>query len=580
MTVIVEISATEAPELPEKCELNACDNTYDDIPEHSKKAEAEADADAEEETTAAVAVEHKIQNKQQIKQQTSMLEPMYKLVGINNVSASQEIGTLILLGVMAVLFIMSVTGFFVMWFTEYYNNAMFSKIILKEHSETANDWINPAPKYDTLLKVHIFNYTNINEFVAGKERKIKVQDIGPLVYKEHTRKVNVTFNKNYTVSFRDNRSYQFLADKSTINETDMFYFPNVPLWSAAIKLENMGPAKRMGAIALINTFKEPTFKMLSAQDLLWGYRDHIISLDFAGGLTHFGLLRTRNGTSVDSLQINTGEDDIQKFSTIRQFNGAPLLDFWSDEHCNRIDGSDATMFPPHLLAQRAELQVFLQVLCRKVPLRFEKEVTILNNIDVFRYRTPMDVFDDPEKNPENQCYCHNTARCLPSGVINATKCYNGAPIYPSFPHFFSGDPIIYKDFEGIKPNATLHQTYADIHPRFAFPISGASRIQINIAVQKGTLLRGRVNRLKDGTILPLIWIEITSGDFTDDIIEKLYVSTFGLDAIQTALKYGTLLTCIASFSLIVAGYYYLLKKNEELYLKEQANKLTELEPFA
>lgn len=197
----------------------------------------------------------------------------------------------------------------------------------------------------------------------------------------------------------------------------------------------------------------------------------------------------RNGTSVDSLQINTGEDDINKFSIITQFNGKPALDFWTDDECNRIDGSDPSMFPPHAVETREQLNVFLQVLCRKIPLVFEKEVTIYDNIDALRYRTPLNVFANPDENPNNTCYCQNTKSCLPSGVINATKCYDDAPIYPSFPHFFSGDPSIYKDFEGIEPKQELHQTYADVHPRFGFPISGASRIQINLAVSKGELIR-------------------------------------------------------------------------------------------
>lgn len=50
--------------------------------------------------------------------------------------------------------------------------------------------------------MHIFNYTNIDKYFAGVDNKIKVVDIGPLTYKEHTTKVNVSFNKNYTVTFR------------------------------------------------------------------------------------------------------------------------------------------------------------------------------------------------------------------------------------------------------------------------------------------------------------------------------------------------------------------------------------------
>ncbi|XP_067629018.1 lysosome membrane protein 2 isoform X2 [Eurosta solidaginis] len=496
---------------------------------------------------------------------------VFELAGIKEKDGAKEFGTLILLGVMLLLFIISVTGFFIMWFTEYYNNSMLSQIVLKNDSEISKNWMNPNPKYDTLLKVHIFNYTNIDKYLAGMDDKIKVEDIGPLTYKEHTTKVNVSFNQNYTVTFRDHRSYVFIPEKSSHRELDKFIVPNVPLISASTKMESMNMLKKIVASSLINALHEDGFKSLTAQEFLWGYRDRIVSMDIGTGLTHFGLLMNRNGTSVDSLQINTGEDDIRKFSIITQFNGQPSLNFWAEEECNRIDGSDATMFPPHILENREDLQVFLQVLCRKIPLTFEKEVKILNNIDALRYRTKLNVFSNPNENPTNACYCRDTQLCLPSGVINATKCYNGAPIFPSFPHFFSGDPEIYKDIDGIKPVQGLHQTYADVHPRFAFPISGASRIQINIALHKGSILRNKMDRINEGTILPLIWIEITSGDFTDEIIDTLYISTFGLNAIQNALKYGTLFACIISFSLIIGGFYKITQKRRQRSVSTQSN---------
>lgn len=75
-------------------------------------------------------------------------------------------------------------------------------LILAENSDTANSWLNPDPKYDTLLKAHIFHYPNIDDYLAGRADKIKVVDVGPLTYQEHTVKDEVSFNKNFTVSFR------------------------------------------------------------------------------------------------------------------------------------------------------------------------------------------------------------------------------------------------------------------------------------------------------------------------------------------------------------------------------------------
>lgn len=82
--------------------------------------------------------------------------------------------------------------------------------------------------------------------------------------------------------------------------------------------------------------------------------------------------------------------------------------------------------------------------------------------------------------------------------------------------------------------------------------------------------------VRDGTIFPLIWIEITANDFNDDVLHKLYLSTFGLDAIQLALKYGTLLVSVTTFSLIVGGVYYLNNKREEQQL-EHSKSSAELE---
>ncbi|EDX08652.1 scavenger receptor class B member 1 [Drosophila simulans] len=499
----------------------------------------------------------------------SVLHMIMEALGLRNQAqnrepTSKDIGTLIMLGVMFLLFVISVTGFFVMWFTEYYNNTILENLILAENSDTANSWLNPDPKYDTLLKAHIFHYPNIDDYLAGRADKIKVVDVGPLTYQEHTVKDEVSFNKNFTVSFRDRKSYKFLPEKSSIGEHEVVRVPNVPLISAAGPVKRMKAFERLAVSTWIKQFKEPLFKELTVSEYLWGYEDSIIKLKSLGrGRRRFGLLMSRNGTSVDSVQLNTGEDDITKFSIITQFNGMPQLDYWEGDECNRIDGSEPSMFSPHLLQDRSTVNVFLQVLCRKVPLHFEKEVTIYNDIDVLRYRTPMDVFSHPSKNPANQCYCRNTELCLPSGVINATKCYGDAPIFPSFPHFFTGDPVLYQDFEGIEPDAAVHQTYADIHPRFGFPISGASRVQINIMLDKTPILRNQGGRLKNTTILPLMWIEITSGDFSEEVLHTLYLSTFGLNAIQQTLKYGTLLISVTSFSLIVAGVYYLNSRREE-----------------
>ena len=65
------------------------------------------------------------------------------------------------------------------------------------------DWyLNPP--FSPIIKVYVFNYTNIEEFVSGTDKKIKLKEVGPYVYEEMMQKVNVKYNEDkitYFVSF-------------------------------------------------------------------------------------------------------------------------------------------------------------------------------------------------------------------------------------------------------------------------------------------------------------------------------------------------------------------------------------------
>lgn len=192
----------------------------------------------------------------------------------------------------------------------------------------------------------------------------------------------------------------------------------------------------------------------------------------------------RNGTSQESFTVNSGVGNMKKLNVLDNFNGAPKMNYWASDDCNRIDGTDGSQFPPHLLDKKQHLQVFIKAFCRKFPLVFDSEVNIYDGVPAWRYKAPLNVFSHPDENPENQCFCHtDSGVCPPSGVFNATLCFD-APIFSSFPHFLNGDPVLFKNIVGLKPDPAKHLTYADIHPRLAFPIDGASRFQINVQVFK------------------------------------------------------------------------------------------------
>lgn len=52
-----------------------------------------------------------------------------------------------------------------------------------------------------LIKVHVFNYTNIDDYLSGRDKKIKLQDIGPYVYKQFGSRVNLEFDEDHKITF-------------------------------------------------------------------------------------------------------------------------------------------------------------------------------------------------------------------------------------------------------------------------------------------------------------------------------------------------------------------------------------------
>lgn len=165
------------------------------------------------------------------------------------------------------------------------------------------------------------------------------------------------------------------------------------------------------------------------------------------------------------------------------FNGESKIDTWEYDECNEIIGTDGSQFPPEIVDKNHTLNIFIKDMCRAFPLDYVEDVNVFEGVPAWRYRASPDVFVNSSVKEENGCFCLNGI-CPPNGVFDASKCNFDAPVYVSFPHFYTGDAKLFEKFEGLNPSAEHHMTYADIHPRLAFPIDGASRFQVNVKIFK------------------------------------------------------------------------------------------------
>ena len=91
--------------------------------------------------------------------------------------------------------------------------------------------------------------------------------------------------------------------------------------------------------------------------------------------------------------------------------------------------------------------MFIDLMCRKLPLKFEKKVEHAG-LESLRFIPPpnalgaADDTDAERRNPDNACYCMDKFDCYGSGLLNMAPCKvrsdlpDGAPIALSFPHFY------------------------------------------------------------------------------------------------------------------------------------------------
>jgi hypothetical protein len=78
-------------------------------------------------------------------------------------------------------------------------SSIFQQLILSKDSPILNHWMNPP--VDPTMKVYFFNYSNIEQYLEGEDEKIRLDEMGPYIYKQKINKFDVKFQDNF-VTYR------------------------------------------------------------------------------------------------------------------------------------------------------------------------------------------------------------------------------------------------------------------------------------------------------------------------------------------------------------------------------------------
>lgn len=76
------------------------------------------------------------------------------------------------------------------------------------------------------------------------------------------------------------------------------------------------------------------------------------------------------------ITMYTGKQNLQKLGVMSRFNGEERLHHWKGDECNRIDGTDGSMFPPNLVKRNSTIYVFNGDVCRRIPLEYMEDITV------------------------------------------------------------------------------------------------------------------------------------------------------------------------------------------------------------
>ncbi|CAK9816237.1 Scavenger receptor class B member 1 [Anthophora quadrimaculata] len=412
------------------------------------------------------------------------------------------------------------------------------KVVFSPGGEIFELW--RKPDVELYLKVYLFNVTNHEEYLSGKENKLIFQEVGPYVYKETLEHGSTKFNDNGTVTAFLQHPLTYVPEMSNGTEADQLILPNIALLSITNVMKDASYISRWGLNLLImNTNSKPLVKM-TAREFMFGYESTLVTLGNKMmpswiKFDKLGLIDRMYDFDGDYETVYTGENDFRRTGLIDKYNGDVNLPQWTGKCANVNGASDGVKFSSYIQPNDTVL-FFRKSLCRSAYMKRVDE-TYIDGLHAYKYKFVENILDNGAYNPENKCFCRK-GYCLKPGLIDVTDCYYGFPIALSYPHFYKADPSMLEAVEGLHPNPDLHESFAYIQPKSGLPIKLAFRFQINMALQNIKHM-ARVEKFEN-FVLPLLWFEIGMYELPMSLYARFWFYLNILPVLQDILIYFSL----------------------------------------
>ncbi|XP_026759659.2 scavenger receptor class B member 1-like [Galleria mellonella] len=368
--------------------------------------------------------------------------------------------------------------------------------------------------YEICTETWVYNYTNVPEYLSGEDKVLKLQEIGPFVYREVRTNKNITIDSDRGVmTFNPNIELEFIREKSIADPKDVeLYMPNVAVIAmSTLFADKLSYFINSGVYYSIKTIGSQLFRKMTADEILWGYDDNIVKVvnKLLPGWIDFqklGILDRIYAKKHDEIEVELG--DISKKFTLNEWNGSPGIieqgfkDLNTSTTCNRIKGVyEGLLYAPNMPTDKV-IEIHRRAACRILPFHFQKQTDEKFGFNYYRYTIDRTAYDNSS---EYVCKCKYN--CLPNGFVDIGNCYYGFPIVLSQPHMLDADPVQRSYYEGMNPDPEKHVSYLNIVPSIGVPLSLQISMQVNLAVRmsEGNPI---TEPIKD-KILPILWFSLS-----------------------------------------------------------------------
>ncbi|XP_075974432.1 protein croquemort-like [Anticarsia gemmatalis] len=473
------------------------------------------------------------------------------------VSSGKKSGLLLGFGAVTVV----LGAIMVVFWPPIFNTQLQRMMTLTNESMSFNIWREtPIPMY---LEIHFFNISNVDEILARKEGvRLRVDELGPYVFRETHIKTNLTWNDNSTLTFYNQRWWHFVPEKSVGELSDMITSINPIIATVAYLMRHQRLVVKVPVDIFLRLYHSNMFLTANVTDWLFdGISDPV--LDIASHFPElpidipydkFGWFYERNG-SIEfdgSFTMNTGAADFSQLGNVEKWRYSNRTEF--RDECGVVKGSTGELWAPEY--GQEEVYVFTSDLCTYLTLSKDREV-IVQGVEGVQYAANDSTFDNGHKYPHMACFCDeptSSPDCLPSGALNVSACRFGAPAFVSLPHFLNTDPHYPSKIDGL--NATDDMNFRLILEMFTgMPLGVSAQLQINLLVRHVTGITIN-NQLPDGdTMVPMFWFR----QEMETTPEYARMAQFAI-RMRYWVPYGLYALTAIGVVLLIAGITVLMRK--------------------